>query len=158
MEQLPMSEEVKIVRNGEAEELHVLGVNLSFLCRPEDTGNAWSLMENVIPRDAGPPPHYHAWAEAYYLISGEVEFDIAGERTAVRAGDFIYAPAGTVHAFRGVSEEAARMLVIDAPAHAEAFFKQVDRDVSDPVRDGHKIPGIGAANGIHFVPQEMTAS
>jgi quercetin dioxygenase-like cupin family protein len=146
-----MSEQIKIVRHGAAERLHVLGVDLSFLCRPEDTGNAWSLMENIIPKDAGPPPHFHGWAEAYYLISGEVEFDIAGQKTRVHGGDFIYAPAGTVHAFRGMSDEPARMLVIDAPAHAEAFFKQVDRDVSDLARDGHKIPGIGAANGINFL-------
>ena len=153
-----MPEEIKIVRKGEGEELHVLGVDLSFLCKPEDTGNAWSLMENIIPRDAGPPPHHHAWAEAYYLISGEVEFDIAGTKTSVRAGDFVYAPGGTVHAFRGISEEPSRMLIIDAPAHADAFFKQVDSDVSDLATDGHKVPAIGAANGIHFVPNSVEAA
>ena len=153
-----MPEEIKIVRKGEAEELHVLGVNLRFLCGPDDTGNAWSLMENIIPRDAGPPPHHHAWAEAYYLISGEVEFDIGGNKTSVGPGDFVYAPGGTVHGFRGISDEPSRMLIIDAPAHAEAFFKQVDREVSDMATDGHKIPGIGAANGIHFVRDSVDAA
>jgi quercetin dioxygenase-like cupin family protein len=107
-------------------------------------------MENVIPKDAGPPPHSHDWAEAYYVTSGAVEFDIAGERVLLQAGDFAYSPAGTVHAFRGASDEPAHMLVFDTPAHAEGFFKEVDRKVRT-AEDLAKVPGIGADNGIRFV-------
>ena len=146
-----MPQQTKTVRRREGEELHVLGVDLRFLCGPQDTHGTWSLMELLIPRDAGPPAHFHDWAEAYYLISGEVEFEINGECSRVGPGDFIYAPGGTVHAFRGVSDEPARMLIIDAPAHAVGFFKQVDRDVEELARDGHKIPTIGAAHGVNFL-------
>ena len=145
-------QQIKIVRRNDAENLQVLGAGVRFLCGPDDTDHAWSLMENVIPRDAGPPAHFHDWAEAYYLISGEVEFEIAGQKTRISPGDFLYAPGGTIHAFHGVSDEPARMLVIDAPAHAVGFFKQVHEEVSDLRRDGHKIPSIGTANGINFVP------
>ena len=143
-----------IVRDGEGEALSVLGVNVRFLCRAEDTRRAWSLMENVIPRDAGPPAHFHAWDEAYYLISGEVEFEIEGERKRVRGGDFVYAPGGTVHAFRGVSDEPARMLIFDAPAHAEAFFKEIDREVREMPTDLPKIPAIGDRHGVNFLARE----
>jgi quercetin dioxygenase-like cupin family protein len=143
---------VSIVRREDGETLQVLGVGVRFICHAEDTNRAWSLMENVIPRDAGPPAHHHAWAEAYYLISGEVEFEIDGRKQRVRGGDFVLAPGGTVHGFRGVSDEPARMLIIDAPAHAEAFFENVHREVREMPRDLPKLPVIGESHGIHFLP------
>jgi len=128
----------------------VLGVDVRFLCRAEDTGKAFSLMENVIPKNAGPPPHFHAWDEAYYVTSGAVEFEIAGQRQLVRAGDFVYAPAGTVHGFHGASDQPAHMLILDATAHAEGFFKEVDRAVRQGSLSLSKVPEIGARHGINF--------
>jgi quercetin dioxygenase-like cupin family protein len=141
-----------IVRQGEGETLKVLGVDLRFLCRAEDTNRAWSLMENIIPENAGPPPHSHPWDEAYFVTAGEVEFQIGERRERVRAGEFVYAPGGTVHAFHGVSKEPARMLIFDAPAHAEAFFKDVDSEVTAVPRDLPKLPQIGARHGLNFLP------
>lgn len=146
-----MKPNVSIVRQGEGEELNVLGVGVRFVCRAEDTGHAWSLMETVIPRDSGPPPHDHPWDEAYFVTSGEVEFQIGERRERVRAGDFVYAPGGTVHAFHGVSEAPARMLIFDAPAHAEAFFKEVDREVKQVPGDLAKLPAIGQRHQLRFL-------
>jgi quercetin dioxygenase-like cupin family protein len=150
--------ETIIVKKGEAEALSVLGVEVRFLCRAENTGKAFSLMENVIPKDAGPPPHFHAWDEAYYVTSGAVEFEIAGQRQLVCAGDFVYAPSGTTHGFRGVSDQPAHMLILDAPAHAEGFFKEVDREVRPGPQNLSKVPEIGAKHGINFlVPAAASA-
>lgn len=146
----------RVVRQGEGEALSVLGVGLRFLCGAEHTGSAWSLMENVIPRDAGPPPHFHAWDEAYYVVSGAVEFEIEGERTTVAAGEFAYVPGGTVHGFRGASDAPSTMLIFDAPAHAGGFFKEMHREVREMPRDAGKIPAIGAAHGIKFVAPAPT--
>jgi quercetin dioxygenase-like cupin family protein len=139
-----------IVRKGEAEALSVMGAEVRFPCTGELTGGAFSLMEGVIPKGSGPPAHFHDWAEAFYVISGEVEFEIDGERLLVKAGDFAYAAGGTVHAFRGASEEPARMLIFDAPAHAEGFFREVDREIRSP-QDAAKAPAIGAKHGINFL-------
>ena len=149
-----MKRAVSIVRQGEGETLKVLGVDLRFLCRAEDTNRAWSLMENRIPENAGPPMHRHPWDEAYFVISGEVEFQIGERQERVRAGEFVYAPGGTPHAFHGVSKEPARMLIFDAPAHAESFFKDVDREVTDVPRDLPKLSEIGSRHGLEFLPPE----
>jgi quercetin dioxygenase-like cupin family protein len=143
-------EKMTIVRAGMAKGLHVLGGEVRFLCRSEDTGGAWSLMETVIPKDAGPPPHHHAWAEAYYVIEGALDFTIDGQPLRVEAGDFAHAPGGVVHGFKGATDAPARMLIFDAPAHAAGFFEAVDREVNSP-EDLQKVPEIGARNGIHFV-------
>jgi len=147
-----MNPPVSIVRQDEGEVLNVLGVAVRFLCRAEDTHYAWSLMENVIPKDAGPPLHDHPWDEAYFVMAGEVEFQIGARRERVCAGDFVYAPGGTPHAFHGVSDTPARMLIFDAPAHAEAFFKEIDREVTDLPRDLPKLADIGARHQLRFAP------
>jgi quercetin dioxygenase-like cupin family protein len=147
-----MRSPVSIVRDGEGEALNVLGVAVRFLCRASDTHGAWSLMSNAIPKDAGPPPHHHPWDEAYFVTAGEVEFQIGERRERVGAGDFVYAPAGTLHAFHGVSESPAQMLIFDAPAHAEAFFREIDREVTELPRDLPKVPEIGARHRLRFVP------
>lgn len=146
-----MTSSASIVRQGDGETLNILGVSVRFICRAEDTRQAWSLMENVIPENAGPPPHHHPWDEAYFVTAGEVEFQIGDQREIVCAGDFVYAPAGTVHAFRGLSHPDARMLIFDAPAHAESFFKRVDKEVIEIPRDLAKLPEIGSHFGLTFV-------
>lgn len=108
-------------------------------------------MESVIPTNAGPPPHQHPWDEAYFILEGEVEFQVGTHCERVRAGDFLYAPSNTVHAFRGLSQTPARMLVFDAPAHAEAFFNELDREAIEMPRDLSKLPAIAARHGLHVV-------
>jgi uncharacterized RmlC-like cupin family protein len=83
---------------------------------------------------------------------GELEFTIGSNKVTVGAGDFIYAPGGTLHGFRGISDEAARVVIFDAPAHAESFFKEVDREVKGPDDIG-KVPRIGLRHGIRFASQ-----
>ena len=145
-----MKKQALMVTSGTAQALSVLGTQVRFLCDSESTGKAFSLMEVVLPLDAGPPLHDHDWDEAYYVTKGEVEFTIGIEKLTVQEGDFIYAPARTLHGFHGVSAEAARMLIFDAPAHAGSFFKEVDREVKTP-GDTAKVPEIGLRNGNRFV-------
>jgi quercetin dioxygenase-like cupin family protein len=147
---MPKSEEAVAVRKGDGDEMSVLGVGVRFLCHAEQTRNAWSLIETVVPKDAGPPPHDHPWDEAYYVVEGEVSFTLGARNEVVKA-DFLYAPAGTLHAFRGTSEHPARMLIFDAPAHAEAFFQEIAREVTELPRDLPKVPEIGSKHRIRFV-------
>jgi quercetin dioxygenase-like cupin family protein len=142
---------ISIVRKFEGEQLKAMGVGVRFVCRGEETQGAWSLMECVIPKDHGPPPHEHPWDEAYFVTSGEVEFDTGGRKERVKAGDFVYAPAGKAHGFRGASDEPARMLIFDAPSHTEGFFKDLEREVKELPRDLPKVPAIGARHKIRFL-------
>ena len=147
-----MSKKVLVVKPGEGEQIKVMGASLRFLCAAGATENAWSMMEAVLPKDSGPPPHEHPWDEAYYVIEGEVRFDVGGRVELVKRGDFIYAPGGTAHAFKGVSEQPARMLIFDAPAHAESFFRELEREVKEMPRDLAKVPAIGDRHQVRFLP------
>ena len=142
---------VHVVRRGEAEELRVLGAGVRFLCEGDHTARAFSLMEVALPRDAGPPPHDHDWDEAYFVTQGTVEFSIAGDTVTLHGGDFAYVPGGVLHGFKGATDQESRMLIMDAPAHAGAFFKEVDRRVGSP-EQMPLVPQIGARHGIRFAP------
>ena len=140
-----------IVKSREVQPLNVLGTQVRFLCEAHDTRSAWSLMEVTLPEGAGPPPHHHSWDEAYFVTEGEVQFTLNEQRYTASAGNFIYTPGGTVHGFCGSSRTPARVLIFDAPAHAGAFFKQVDREVREMPRDLPKVFEIGENTGIHFL-------
>jgi quercetin dioxygenase-like cupin family protein len=147
---LQMSKEIVVKADGKGESLHVMGANVKFICGADKTDSTWSLMEVALPENAGPPPHDHPWDEAYYVVEGDVRFLIEGKEQIVTAGGFVYAPAGTLHGFQGASKTPARVLIFDAPAHAEAFFREVDREVKEMPRDLAKVPEIGRRHQIRF--------
>ncbi|MDB5824208.1 MAG: hypothetical protein JWR21_2912 [Herminiimonas sp.] len=146
-----METNATIVKSQDVDPLNVLGAQVRFLCEAHSTRGAWSLMEVTLPQDAGPPPHTHDWDEAYFITEGEVSFMLENAQVKATQGDFIYAPGGLAHGFKGASQNPARVLIFDAPAHAGAFFKRVDREVKDLPRDLSKVIDIGAATGIHFL-------
>jgi quercetin dioxygenase-like cupin family protein len=146
-----MSKQAVVVKSGESEKLDVLGAEVRFLCQADKTDKAWSLMECVVPKEAGPPAHDHPWDEAYYVLEGEVQFTVGNRNVLVRRGDFIYAPGGTLHAFQGASDHPARMLIFDAPAAAEGFFRDTEREVKVFPGDLAKLPEIGARHRLRFI-------
>lgn len=145
-----MTKQPAVVMSGHGESLNVMGAGVRFLCTGDRTDKAWSLMEVDLPEGSGPPPHHHPWDEAYYVVAGRVRFSIEGKDQVVGTGDFIYAPGGTVHGFQAISTEPARMLIFDAPAHAESFFREVDQEVKGP-DDMPKVPLIGSRHQIEFL-------
>ena len=147
-----MNKEPITVKNGDGEKMPVLGTNVRFLLEAARTNHAFSLMEVELPRDQGPPPHDHPWDEAYYIVDGRVWFLVDDKEMIVSTGDFVYAPGGTVHSFRGAGDEPARVLVFDAPATAEGFFKEAAKEVVSFPEDLAKVPEIGLRHGLRFMP------
>ena len=147
-----------IVRPADGDVLNVLGVAIRFLASSEDTSRTFALMENLVPFGAGPPLHTHAWEEAFYVIEGEIDFQIEDRTERARAGDFLHVPSDAPHGFHGASGTPARMLVFFAPGHGEDFFKEVDREVCELPRDLPKVLQIGAKHGFKFMPKAHQAA
>src|SRR6059058_3898365 len=145
-----MNNEAVTVRRGEGEVMTVLGADVRFLLQAEKTGHSFSLMEVELPKDQGPPPHDHPWDEAYYILDGDVWFLVDDIEQVYSTGDFIYAPGGTLHSFRGAGDKPARVLVMDAPATAEGFFREANREIVNIPDDFAKIPAIGLKHGMRF--------
>jgi mannose-6-phosphate isomerase-like protein (cupin superfamily) len=145
------------VKAGEGNTLNVLGMPLRFLCDAKDTAGTWSLMEEEIPIGLGPSPHRHDWDEAYYVIEGQIDFEVDGKPVRVESGEFAYFPRNTVHGFKGASPSPSRVLIFAVPAHSSAFFEDVNREVRTVPDDLAKVPAIGLRHGIEFMPAATPA-
>lgn len=146
------------IKAGERPPLHVLGMPLTMLCEAQETGGSWSLFEEEVPLGMGPPAHRHDWDEAYYILAGEVEFEIDGKRMILREGDFTRLPRGTVHGFKGASVSPSKVLIFAAPAHGSDFFRELNSEIRRLPDDAAKIPEIGSRHGIEFMPARASSS
>ncbi len=82
----------------------------------DDTHGAYTLTEGTKPPGLGAPPHVHAeHEEAFYVLDGELELTIAGERVQAPAGTFALVPRGIEHSFSIVGASAARYLCVFSP-------------------------------------------
>jgi len=147
-----MTKHAAVVKNGEGEKLPVLGTQVRFLLEAEKTQGSFSLMEVELPLGGGPPPHDHAWDEAYYILEGEVWFMVDGKEAVYTAGDFLYAPGGTPHSFRGAGDKPARALVFDIPSTMGGFFREASREIVNYPQDLAKVPALGAKYKLNFYP------
>src|ERR1700761_5728619 len=92
-----------------------LDILWSPLVRSEQTRGAYSLMEQLMPAKAGPPPHVHAQGdELFYILDGELALQLGDEVVHGTTGQLIRVPAGTPHAF-AVRSDTARVLNFYVP-------------------------------------------
>jgi mannose-6-phosphate isomerase-like protein (cupin superfamily) len=69
-------------------------------------------------------PHYHAnHTDAFYVIEGELEFEIDAEPVRAPAGTLVVAQRGEVHAFPVAVGGPARFLNIHAPGGFERYMR-----------------------------------
>jgi quercetin dioxygenase-like cupin family protein len=107
----------------------VMGELLTHKIPSRRTGGAYALFEVATRPGTGPSPHvHHREDESFYVLEGEYEFLIEGSTMRARAGSLLYFPKGTLHAHRGVGEDAGRMLMTQTPGGLyERFFEEVGR-------------------------------
>ena len=80
--------------------------------RSRETGGAYSLTEHLVTAASNPPMHVQIDEdEAFYILDGEVEFEVDGRIAMATPGTFAFVARGAAHTFR-VLTETARMLVI----------------------------------------------
>ena len=98
-------------------------LHTSVLLRSEQSAGQVSVMENSVSAgSAGPPLHMHDFDEAFYMLEGELVFQIDGERFSRRAGEFAFAPRNVIHALANHSQADARYLLVCTPAGLERHF------------------------------------
>lgn len=70
----------------------------------------WTFLEAQLRAGHAPPLHLHEHEdEAFYLLEGFMRFRCGDEEFDANAGDFVFVPRGTPHAFR-VGPDGARAL------------------------------------------------
>ena len=98
----------------------------NILLRSEQSGGHLSMVEIVVPaRSAGPPLHAHDFDEAFYMLEGELIFQVEDALITKRAGELSFAPRNVVHALANHSDADARYLLVCTPAGFERHWGRI---------------------------------
>ena len=107
--------------------IDVLGERCLVKLAGTDTNEAVAVVHLTVPKLSGPPLHRHSREdEWFYVLDGEITWQVDGQRFSGGAGASAYAPRGTAHTFQNFSDVPAHILVMVTPAGLERFFDEVD--------------------------------
>jgi quercetin dioxygenase-like cupin family protein len=110
----------------EGRTIAVVGDVYRFLATGDDTNGKYAMFEAIVPPGGGPPPHVHSREEeGFFILEGEITFQIGEKRIVATAGMFANMPVGTPHSFKNESSKPAKMLISVAPAGLEQMFFEV---------------------------------
>ncbi len=110
----------------------IVGDIYRFLATSEGTGGRYALIEATVNPDCGPPPHIHRREdEWFYVVEGEIIFQIGEERRVAKPGSFIHMPIGNLHSFTNNTDKPAKLLISFVPAGLEKMFFEVGKDLAE---------------------------
>jgi len=116
---------------------HAIGFStgMVFKVSSTDTNGGLFVMEHTHLTAGGPPLHLHLQQEEwFYVIAGEVAFQVGDQRVNLQAGGSVLVPRRVPHTFSSVGPAPARMLIAFCPAgKMEQYFRAVE---ADPERNG----------------------
>ena len=119
-------------RAAQGRTIAVVGDVYNFLATGEETAGKYAIWEAIVPPDGGPPPHVHSREEeGFYILEGEITFQIGDATHVATAGMFANMPVGVQHSFRNASDKTAKMLISVAPAGIEQMFFEVGVPLPD---------------------------
>lgn len=121
-----MTHQPTLKQPGEGRTIGVVGDIYRFLATGEETDGRYAVMEAIVPPGGGPPPHIHSREEeGFFVLEGEITFQLGEERFVAGAGTFANMPVGSLHSFKNESGKPAKMLISVAPAGLEKMFLEV---------------------------------
>ena len=107
----------------------------TVLLRSEETAGALALAENRAAAGfRGPRLHHHGFDETFYVLEGELTFQVVDELLTAGPGEVVFAPRGVPHTFANRSDAPARCLIALTPAGFERHFARMaaERGGVDP--------------------------
>ena len=109
-----------------------MGILWTPLISGESTGGTYSLMEQLMPAKAGPPPHVHDQGEeVFYILDGELALQLGDQVITGTRGQLVRIPAGIPHAF-AVKTETARVLNFYVPAALDLQVAMLGTPATSP--------------------------
>jgi mannose-6-phosphate isomerase-like protein (cupin superfamily) len=117
---------------------HSLGFSsILFKVPASETGGGIFVMEHTHLKAGGPALHMHLKQEEwFYVMEGEVAFQVGEQRLALHPGESVLAPRLVPHTFSSVGANPARMLIAFCPAgRMEQYFRDAEKagaEAGDP--------------------------
>jgi quercetin dioxygenase-like cupin family protein len=129
-----------------------------------ETGGSYSLTEHVVTSASNPPMHIQTdEEEAFYVLDGELEFEVDGTTLPAWPGSFALVPRGAAHTYRVMSRTARMLVITSAPQGAPEgglyeFFRAAGtpalrRSLPTPTApDPVAVTTVAARHGIEILP------
>jgi quercetin dioxygenase-like cupin family protein len=105
------------------------------LLRSEETDGLVSMIEVASPPGfKGPRLHHHGFDEAFYVLEGELTFQLRDELFTRSAGELAFAPRDVPHTYANHSDAPARAIIVCTPAGFERYFARMraEREGEEP--------------------------
>ncbi len=116
------------VRTHEGEARWWFGALAEIKATAADTGGQMTILEVTEPPGAEAPLHvHHRDDEGFWILEGDVTFEVGGGTIEASAGDYVFGPRDIPHRFT-VGDNGCRMLFILVPGGIE----DVIRATSEP--------------------------
>ena len=99
--------------------------SILFKASPHDTNGGLFIIEAANLVKGGPPLHFHPNQEEwFYVLEGEVLFQIGSDRKLLRSGEFVLGPRRIPHTYSSVGDKPGHMIIVFSPAgKMEEFFR-----------------------------------
>lgn len=158
---MPEDRNVVAVRAGEGPARWWLGSLAEIKLRARDTGGLLTIIDITEPPDAEAPLHVHRREdETFWVLEGEVTFEVGGTRFAAGPGDCAFGPRDVPHRYR-VGPSGCRMLFILTPGGFEDLVEETSEPAQsrtlppppDTEPDVEAVAGIFAAYGGELVAE-----
>jgi mannose-6-phosphate isomerase-like protein (cupin superfamily) len=99
------------------------------LLRSEESDGVVSIIDNTVPANwPGPFLHKHDFDEAFYVLEGELTFQVEDAVITKRAGELAFAPRGVAHTLANLGDGRARYLLVCTPAGFERYFARMNEN------------------------------
>jgi quercetin dioxygenase-like cupin family protein len=124
----------------------VPNLTTNVLLHGEETAGHVSVTEIVVPpRSAGPPLHKHDFDEAFYMLEGELIFQVGDTLVTKGAGELSFAARNLAHTLANPGDAPARYVLVCTPAGFERHWARIAADAAglEPPRWAlHPIPEV----------------
>ena len=95
----------------------------NVLLHSEETDGQISVTEIVVPpHSTGPPLHTHDFDEAFYMLEGELIFQVEDAVATKQAGEVSFATRNVAHTLANHSDAPARYVLVCTPAGFERHW------------------------------------
>ena len=106
--------------------LNIVGEETRVKVSAEDSDDTLAFFHLVAPPMSGPPRHVHTREdELFYVLEGELVFELDGERHTLRAGDTVYLRRGVVHTYQNFTTSDVQLLIATVPGMFSRFFVEL---------------------------------
>lgn len=106
--------------------LNIVGEETLVKVAAADSDGQLAFFQLVAPPMSGPPRHVHSREdELFYVLEGELVFELDGQRFPVGAGGTVFLRRGVVHAYQNFTERDARLLIATTPGGFSEFFVEL---------------------------------